>query len=77
LYLDQMHAVEAFVNAYQGASVAAVFKGFNENVRRGNWIQTMPGKGYNTMLRLYSPLEPKEGWPANNSGQPSFAPIAV
>jgi hypothetical protein len=29
-YLDLMHGVEAFVNAYQGASVAAAFKGFNE-----------------------------------------------
>ena len=27
-------------------------------VKRGNWIQTMPGKGYSVMLRLYSPLEP-------------------
>lgn len=24
----------------------------------GNWIQTMPGKSYNTVLRLYGPLEP-------------------
>jgi hypothetical protein len=23
-----------------------------------NWIQTVPGKGYSAMLRLYSPLEP-------------------
>jgi uncharacterized protein DUF1214 len=23
-----------------------------------DWIQTMPGKGWNTLLRLYSPLEP-------------------
>jgi hypothetical protein len=29
-YLDRMHAVEAFVNAYQGASTMAIFKGFNE-----------------------------------------------
>ena len=29
-YLDLMRAVEAFVNAYQGASVAALFKGFND-----------------------------------------------
>jgi hypothetical protein len=29
-YLDRMHAVEAFVNAYQGASVAALFKGFED-----------------------------------------------
>jgi hypothetical protein len=25
-------------------------------VKRGNWIQTMPGKGWFTILRLYSPL---------------------
>ncbi|MCG6875932.1 MAG: DUF1254 domain-containing protein [Betaproteobacteria bacterium] len=29
-----------------------------EGVKRGNWIQTMPGKGWFTILRLYSPLEP-------------------
>ncbi len=29
-YLDLMHGVEAFVNAYQGASVAAIFKGCND-----------------------------------------------
>jgi hypothetical protein len=27
-------------------------------VKRGNWIQTMPDKGYFPILRLYSPLEP-------------------
>src|SRR5208282_2950653 len=27
--LDLMHGVEAFVNAYQGASTASLFKGFN------------------------------------------------
>ena len=27
-------------------------------VKRGNWIQTMPGKGFFPILRLYSPLEP-------------------
>jgi hypothetical protein len=27
-------------------------------VKRGNWIQTVPGKGWFTLLRLYSPLEP-------------------
>ena len=25
-------------------------------VKRGNWIQTMPSKGWFTILRLYSPL---------------------
>jgi len=29
-----------------------------EGVKRGNWIQTVPGKGWFTILRLYSPLEP-------------------
>lgn len=24
----------------------------------GNWVQTMPGKGWNALLRLYGPLEP-------------------
>jgi hypothetical protein len=27
-------------------------------VKHGNWIQTMPGKGWFTILRLYSPLPP-------------------
>ena len=27
-------------------------------VKRGNWIQTTPNKGYFVILRLYSPLEP-------------------
>jgi hypothetical protein len=27
-------------------------------VSDGNWIQTDPAKGWNTLLRLYSPLEP-------------------
>jgi hypothetical protein len=29
-----------------------------DGVKRGNWIQTMPGKGWWVVLRLYSPLEP-------------------
>ncbi|MBT1513748.1 DUF1254 domain-containing protein [Bradyrhizobium sp. SRL28] len=29
-----------------------------QGVPRGNWIQTTPGKGWFTLLRLYSPLEP-------------------
>jgi hypothetical protein len=27
-----------------------------DGVKRGNWIQTMPGKGWFTILRIYSPL---------------------
>ena len=26
--------------------------------RENNWVQTIPGKGWNTLLRLYGPLEP-------------------
>jgi hypothetical protein len=26
--------------------------------KEGNWVQTMPGKGWNALLRLYAPLEP-------------------
>ncbi|MCP9927778.1 DUF1254 domain-containing protein [Cyanobium sp. CH-040] len=26
--------------------------------REGNWVQTLPGRGYNVLLRLYGPLEP-------------------
>jgi hypothetical protein len=29
-----------------------------DGVERGNWIQTVPGKGFIPCLRLYSPLEP-------------------
>jgi hypothetical protein len=29
-----------------------------DGVKRANWIQTMPGKGWFVALRLYSPLEP-------------------
>ena len=24
----------------------------------GNWVQTMPGKSWNVILRLYAPLQP-------------------
>jgi hypothetical protein len=48
-YLDLMHGVEAFVNAYQGASVAALFKGFNEagvpdNTSALVWSELMDSK---------------------------------
>ena len=26
--------------------------------KESNWIQSAPGKGWNTILRLYGPLEP-------------------
>ena len=27
-------------------------------ISRGNWIQTVPGRGWFVLLRLYGPLEP-------------------
>lgn len=35
-----------------------VYFGPEPPVQNANWIQTVPGKGWNTILRLYSPLEP-------------------
>ena len=32
-------------------------RGKPAGVSDGNWIQTMPAKGWNTILRLYNPLE--------------------
>ena len=29
-----------------------------DGVKVGNWVQTIPGKGWNPMLRLYGPLDP-------------------
>ena len=26
--------------------------------QENNWVQTMPGKGWNVLLRLYGPLKP-------------------
>ena len=26
--------------------------------KENNWVQTIPGKGWNTLLRLYGPLDP-------------------
>ena len=42
------------------AGVTTVYFGPKQpdGVRRGNWIQTTPGKGWFVILRLYSPLEP-------------------
>jgi hypothetical protein len=34
------------------------------NGKENNWVQTIPGKGWNTLLRLYGPVEPSfnETW---------------
>ena len=35
-----------------------IYFGPKAPAHKANWIQTVPGKGWNTILRLYSPLEP-------------------
>ncbi len=35
-----------------------IFFGPKAPSQKANWIQTVPGKGWNTILRLYGPLEP-------------------
>jgi hypothetical protein len=39
-----------------GSTTVYFSPGQPAGVKRGNWIQTMPGKGWFTILRLYSPL---------------------
>ena len=36
--------------------------------QEANWVQTMPGKGWNVLLRLYGPLEPwfDKSWKAEH-----------
>lgn len=36
--------------------------------KEGNWVQTMPGKGWSTLLRFYGPLEPffDKSWKAGD-----------
>jgi hypothetical protein len=41
-----------------GSTTAYFGSGKPAGVSDGNWIQTMPGNGWKTILRLYSPLEP-------------------
>lgn len=41
-----------------GSTTVYFAPGQPDGVGRGNWIQTVPGKGWFTLLRLYSPLEP-------------------
>jgi hypothetical protein len=55
--LDVTHAFNAFVNTYQGVSVAAVREGFLNAGVKDNEILIFSELGF-VILRLYSPLEP-------------------
>jgi len=39
------------------STATAAHPPMRSEVKRGNWIQTVPGKGWFALLRLYSPLE--------------------
>ena len=42
----------------QDGSVTVYFAPNAPAGQEGNWVQTSPGKGWNTLLRLYGPLQP-------------------
>jgi hypothetical protein len=48
-HLDLRYGVDAHLAGLRGGS---------PGVAEGNWIQTVPGKGRSTILRLYSPEQP-------------------
>ena len=59
--LDLQQAVQAYLSSIKIASIGSYDVYFGPKVpagREGSWIQTIPGKGWNTILRLYGPLEP-------------------
>lgn len=62
LETDQKSAgVDSTAKGLKLASDGSATVYFGPKVPEGeeaNWVQTMPGKGYNVILRLYGPLEP-------------------
>jgi hypothetical protein len=54
---SQSYPSPAAVQSENGSTTVYFGPTRPNGVERGNWIQTMPGKGWFTILRLYSPLE--------------------
>ena len=46
------------INANEDGSYTVWFGPEAPKGQEGNWVQTIPGKSYNVLLRLYGPLEP-------------------
>lgn len=46
------------LNVNADGSVDVYFGPEAPSGKESNWVQTIPGKGWNTLLRLYGPLEP-------------------
>jgi hypothetical protein len=53
---SQTYPSPAAVENKDGSTTVYIGPKQPEGVSRGNWIQTMPGKGWFTLLRLYGPL---------------------
>ena len=72
---SQSYPTPAAVASPDGSTTVYFAPSKPADAKEGNWIQTTPQKGWNVLLRLYSPLEPfftKEWrpgeieWSANN-----------
>ena len=46
------------MKVWEDGSVTIYFSPKAPSGQEKNWIQTIPGKGFNVLLRLYGPLEP-------------------
>ena len=67
--LDLQRGVDAFMNGLRGVSIPAAVAEADgtttvyfaprrpDGIADGNWIKTVPGKGWFVILRPYSPLE--------------------
>src|SRR5215510_647009 len=58
---QKMAGVDSTIPGIQTNPDGGVTVWFGPNAPAGqekNWVQTMPGKGYNVLFRLYGPLEP-------------------
>lgn len=55
---SQSYPSPAAVASADGSTTVYFSPAKPAGVNDGNWIQTVPGKGWNTLFRLYSPLEP-------------------
>jgi len=55
---SQSYPTPAAVASPDGSTTVYFGPAKPAGVSDGNWIQTVPGKGWNTLLRFYSPLEP-------------------
>ena len=56
--LDFLRGVETFLNGIPAGSVDLYFGPEAPAGKETNWTQTVPGKGWFVLIRLYGPLEP-------------------